>query len=120
MRWWGCHEDAGRATGLRRAETPCGSEAILACTAQRREAPVQQPAGTGGWTGFDGLGLALMFHLETVHLGRAQVPPSWPQHKANSAHICCCFLWAGKCERMGKEASQAADSAPGPSRLRPG
>lgn len=48
MRWWGCHEDAGRATGLRRAETPCGSEAILACTAQRREAPVQQLAGTGG------------------------------------------------------------------------
>lgn len=81
--------------------------------------PSSSRQGLGGWTGFDGLGLALMFHLETVHLGRAQVPPSWPQHKANSAHICCCFLWAGKCERMGKEASQAADSAPGPSRLRP-
>lgn len=33
------------------------------------EAPVQQRQGPRGWTGFDGLGLALVFHLETVHLG---------------------------------------------------
>lgn len=92
-RAWG--QAAGRAhpaeepgNGAHPEERP-GHSCWLCCAGTRL---AWQLVVTKAWLGFHGLGLVLVFRLETARLGRAQVTPARPRHKANSSHICCCFL----------------------------